>query len=341
MKQATIAFFIPHLGCPQMCSFCNQRQISGTEQPPTAADVQKTCEEAIAQIAAKGRTQKTEIAFFGGSFTAIDPQYMLTLLKAAYPFVKAGKVSGIRVSTRPDAIDEQVLETLKNYGVTTIELGAQSMCNNVLEMAVRGHSAEDVENAARLIKAAGINLGLQMMLGLKGDSAEGALYTAKKIVSLAPCDVRIYPTVVLAGTQLAMQYQNGDYTPLTLKDGVALSATLMQMFEGAGINVIRVGLHASRDIEKSMVCGCYHPAFRELCESYIMLEKMKQAVQNGQFSDNNLLVYVNPQNLSKAVGQRKQNIGEMAKLGYSIKILPNPRLDLKSIAVTQKPAKEV
>ena len=202
MKHSNIAIFVPHVGCPNMCSFCNQHSISGEEDLPTAEKVAQICEQAMREVANKGNT---EIAFFGGSFTAIERGYMLELLRSASKFVGKDGFKGIRISTRPDYIDEEVLELLKSYGVTAIELGAQSMIDEVLLANNRGPCAEDVVNASRLIKKQGFELGLQMMVGLYKSTTEFEYETMSKLLSLRNCT--IYPVIVLNGTRLAELYK--------------------------------------------------------------------------------------------------------------------------------------
>ena len=210
-----------------------------------------------------------EIAFFGGSFTAIDRDYMISLLDATKPFINEFK--GIRVSTRPDSVDDEKLKLLLQYGVTSIELGAQSMDNSVLELNKRGHSAQDVENASKLIKSYGFSLGLQMMTGLYGSDFEKDIETAKRFIQLKPDTVRIYPTVIMNGTDLAGYYQNGSFKPYTLEQSVSLCARLILMFAKANINIIRLGLHYSDSLVKNSLGDNYHPAFKELCENEIFL----------------------------------------------------------------------
>lgn len=217
MKHSNIAFFVPHVGCPHTCSFCNQRSISGTTVLPTARDIEKGCRQALTEITDR---EHTEIAFFGGSFTAIPRDYMLSLLKAAEPFCQEGMFSGIRISTRPDCISREMLELLREHHVTAIELGVQSLNDCVLALNERGHTAADVANAVPLIKAYGFSLGLQMMTGLYGDSKESTYRTAEKIIAYRPDTVRIYPTVVIKGTKLCEWYESGVYLPPTLAESV-------------------------------------------------------------------------------------------------------------------------
>ena len=286
MKKGNISIFVPHQGCPCQCSFCNQKTITGQAKAPTPDDVVSAVETAL-----RKKNFEYEIAFFGGSFTAIDREYMTSLLKAAFPYVKSGQVMGIRISTRPDCIDDGILALLKEYGVTSIELGAQSMDDGVLDANRRGHTAQDVVNASKLIKSYGFELGLQMMTGLYTDTEEKAIKTAERIIELAPATVRIYPTVVLKGTYLAELYQKELYSPLNAFDSAELCARLVPMFEKAGIKIIRMGLHSGEDIKKNMLAGGFHDSFGELVKSRLMVEKIL-ALPPGDYQ-----VFVNPKSL--------------------------------------------
>lgn len=297
---------------------------------PDESDVDTAVSEAM-------RTAKKydyEIAFFGGSFTAIDREYMISLLKAAHKYVVNKTVRGIRLSTRPDAIDEEVLDILKSYGVTSIELGAQSMCDEVLSANRRGHSADDVRRASCLIRDYGFSLGLQMMTGLYKSSFERDVETAKEIIKLKPDTVRIYPTVTIDGTVLAQLYRSGQYKPANLQESVNLCALLLKMFSDNNIEVIRLGLHYSEDLERDMVFNNYHPAFRELCESKLMLEEFKRIISDERFPESkSLLISVNPSCVSKLVGQKRSNILEMNRLGYNIKLNRDDTLSTYQIIV--------
>lgn len=322
MKKGNISIFVPHQGCPCACSFCNQKTITGQERLPDADDVKRAVETAL-----KKKEYEYEIAFFGGSFTAIDREYMLTLLKAAYPYVKNGQVEGIRISTRPDCIDNEVLAVLKEYGVTSIELGAQSMDDEVLAANRRGHTAQAVVDASRLIKEYGFELGLQMMTGLYKDTEQKAIDTAKKIIELAPATVRIYPTVVLKGTYLAELYQNEEYMPLNADDSAELCAQLVPMFEQANIKIIRLGLHSSMDIKANMLAGGFHDSFGELVKSRIMVNKIL-ALPPADYQ-----VYVNPRSLSKLKGNNKSNIYLLIERGYNIKIITDNAVDVDELRI--------
>lgn len=260
--------------------------------------------------------QNYEIAFFGGSFTAIDRAYMVSLLEAAKSFINEFK--GIRISTRPDCIDREILSLLKDYKVTSIELGAQSMNNSVLELNKRGHTAEDVIKASELIKSDGFSLGLQMMTGLYGSDYNTDIETALKFISLKPCTVRIYPTVVMNGTDLADHYKSGLYTPYTLEESVSLCSKLILMFDEAGIKIIRLGLHYSDSLVKNSLGNNYHPAFKELCENEIFLQAFFNRAK--LIKSKKLNVFINEKSLSKFLGQKRKNINKIKKSGYDISL---------------------
>lgn len=307
-KHSNISVFVPHIGCPNQCSFCNQFLITSCHKAPNENDIEKAV--SVAKASRNYDPKTTELAFFGGSFTAINREYMLRLLKAAYTFVKNGDISGIRISTRPDAVDKEIIRVLKEYGVTAVELGAQSMSDEVLKLNRRGHSVKDVENASRLIKEAGFSLGLQMMTGLYGSDSETDIMSAQRIIALNPDTVRIYPTITLKGTHLETLFKSGEYCPPTLDDTVNLVAKLLLMFKKENINVIRTGLHSIE--ENAYVAGPWHPAFKELCDSVIYKWEILKHPKG------NYTCFVPRGEISKAVGQGKQNINELKKHGYSL-----------------------
>lgn len=313
MKHANVAIFVPHIGCPRQCSFCNQHTITGGATAPTPQDVADICKSAAENL--RERTADAQIAFFGGSFTAVARDYMLSLLKPAHEAVKQFGFTGIRCSTRPDAIDREILELLAAHSVTAIELGAQSMSDEVLAMNRRGHTAAQTEQAAALINACGFELGLQMMTGLYGDTDETALQTAEKIIALRPKTARIYPTVVLPHTMLAELYERGEYRPQTPNEAVDLCAQLLPKFEEAGVRVIRVGLHAEEDVEKNRLAGPYHPAFRELVESRVFLNRLLDDLRGH---GGEIEIYVNPKTISTAMGNRKNNLLKLREHGYKV-----------------------
>lgn len=316
MKHANISLFVPHMGCPHQCSFCNQKTISGSVKPLTPEDVRETLGKAVKD---NNEPLNTEVAFFGGSFTAIPREYMISLLEAARPFIEEGFFSGVRISTRPDAIDDEVLDILKDYHIKAIELGAQSTDDEVLRLNKRGHTREDIFKASELIKSKGFSLGLQMMTGLLGDTDEKTLKTCEHIISIKPETVRIYPTVVLEGTELGAKYKTGDYTPQTLDSAVRICSKLLKKFHDNNIKVIRLGLHSGGNVEEGFIAGAYHPAFGELCESAVYLGILKDELKK-QKQEKAFTVYVKPSEISKMIGHKGFNKQTLLNEGYSITV---------------------
>lgn len=287
----------------------------GQAYQPTADDVRKTLEQAVVDLG--DRTQNAEIAFFGGSFTAIDKSYMTELLDATKGYIQ--KFKGIRLSTRPDCVDNEVLEILKSYNVTSIELGAQSMDEKVLELNERGHTAKDVINASKLIREYGFSLGLQMMTGLYGSDFYKDIYTADEFIKLRPDTVRIYPTVIMKDTKLAQLYLSGKFKPYSLEESVNLCSELLHKFERENIAVIRLGLHYSDSLIDNSYGDNYHPAFKELCENKIFFNKTLFELEKYPDKEKkDFIVFVNSKSLSKFIGQKKCNIEKLENLGYHI-----------------------
>lgn len=264
----------------------------------------------------KENSINSEIAFFGGSFTAIDRGYMISLLEATRPYIDS--FLGIRISTRPDYIDDEVLNILKSYNVTSIELGAQSMDDVVLSANNRGHNSDDVINASELIKNYGFSLGLQMMTGLYKSDINKDIYTAEQFISLQPDTVRIYPTVVMKDTVLADLYLNGEYVPYTLETSIDLCSHLIKMFTEKNINIIRLGLHYSDSLVNNSYGNNYHPAFKELCENKLFYDNFISKAEISRNKD--IEVYINEKSISKFLGQKKCNLLKFNELGYNIGI---------------------
>ena len=303
-RESIIPVFVPHLGCPNDCVFCNQRRISG-EQLPAGPDTVKKAIEGAAFLPAGGKRQ---LAFYGGSFTAIPVVQQEALLAVAKRCLDRGDISSIRLSTRPDAIDHEVLNRLRFFGVETIELGAQSLDDEVLMLSGRGHTAEDVENASRLIKSRGFKLILQMMTGLPGDTPEKDIETAKKIIALKPDGVRIYPTVIVRDTALFDMWQAGSYPEHTVDAAVQVCAELLPLFEAAGIPVIRLGLNPTDDLSGGDAAGgAYHPALGELVKSRIML-RQAEPLFAGIEPESRVTLEVGRGKNSQMVGQKRSNI---------------------------------
>lgn len=317
MKHINVALFVVHKGCPHMCSFCNQRSISGSQKDITAFDVHDAAQTAIASLTEK-EAAGGEIAFFGGSFTMVERSYMLSLLEAAHEYIKKGIFKGIRISTRPDGISREICGILKKYGVTAVELGAQSLDNRVLMLNERGHTAEQVCDACALLKEYGFEVGLQMMTGLYGSEDADSISTAEKIVALAPDTVRIYPTVVIKGTRLHELMQKGEFIPKGIPETVELCAKLIPMFENAGIKVIRVGLHSGGRVEEGFAGGAYHPALRELCEGRIYYNYALGELE--KLGEGSYTLFVAPKEISKMTGQKKQNLARLREKGYDCSV---------------------
>ncbi len=301
-----IPIFVPHLGCPNDCVFCDQKRISGSPLPASAADVTAALDRAQAQGASG-----VELAFYGGSFTAVSPDLQRRLLEAAQPWLEDGTVSSIRLSTRPDAVDEGVLDMLKGYGVGTVELGAQSMCDAVLAASGRGHAAADTARAAHLVKAAGLKLVLQMMTGLPGSDRETDVDTARRIIALEPDGARIYPTVIVRGTALEEMWRAGTYPEHTVSDAVAVCADILPLFEAAAIPVIRLGLNPTEELSAGgAVGGAYHPALGELVRSEI-LRRQAERLLEGVPAGADVTLGVAPERVSAMIGQHRSNIAAL------------------------------
>ena len=305
MKKRIIPIFVPHRGCPHDCIFCNQKKITGVSTEVTSEEARNIIEEYLPTIP---KDASVEIAFFGGSFTAIDEKTQNELLFVAKEYVDKGLVSDIRMSTRPDCISVDILNRLKEYKTTIIELGVQSMDAKVLHDSARGHDMESVIESAHLIKESGINLGLQMMVGLPSDTEEKCIETARKFIELDPFCVRIYPTLVVKDTGLETLLNKGEYKPFTLEQCISIVKKLLVLFYVNNINVIRVGLQATEDIQlgKGIVDGPYHAAFRELVEGEMIKDYLHYLVIRNK-TVSNIEVKTNNKNISKVVGNKKSN----------------------------------
>jgi len=316
-----LPLFIPHAGCVHACVFCDQRRISGENKPASADDVRavvmsaiKAFEKTCATHEGQNKTsQSIELALYGGSFTALPEAMQNELLDAAHPLLKLGAQCSIRISTRPDYIDTKTVQRLKSYGVNTIELGAQSMCDDVLSASLRGHNAADVVAACDVIKSAGLSLILQMMTGLPGDTHEKSLYTAGKIAELKPAGVRIYPSVIIRGTKLHEMWQSGEYTEHTVHDAVELCAKICIIFENANIPIIRLGLNPTDELSAgSAVAGAYHPALGELVYSKVLYNKVSNMLY-GIPPGSSIEIIVGKGMTSKMAGHRRENILALKK----------------------------
>lgn len=296
-----IPIFIPQLACPHACIFCNQRHISGQQKAPSIDEVKQTIETYLSTL---NQNNEVELAFFGGSFTGIDINLQNIYLKSVQPYIEQGKIQSIRLSTRPDYINTEILDNLKKYNVKDIELGAQSLDDEVLMFSERGHSVEDVYKASELIKSYGFNLGLQMMIGLPLDTKQKSINTAKTIVSLQAKTTRIYPTLVIEHTKLAKLYNEGKYKPLTITEAIDWTKDIYKIFLASNIKVLRVGLHPSKDIVsgEGFLAGPFHISFFELVLTELWRERLLSSI-----NDTTKEIFVNPKDVNHIVGYNSKN----------------------------------
>lgn len=311
-KQYIIPIFVPHLGCPNDCIFCNQKSISGQKENMTKEKAKKIIDNYLESI--KNEEAEIEIAFYGGSFTAIETKLQEELLETAYEYIKNGKVEAIRISTRPDCIDKEILKRLKKYKVKTIELGVQSANDYILKRTNRGHTFADVKKASRMIRWNGFKLGHQMMVGLPESTRIDEINTAKALIKLKPKMVRIYPVLVVKNTKLEKEYQEGKYEPVPLVQAVEICKELVRMFDDKNIEIIRVGLQSTDEIaepgsEKSeVVAGPYHPAFRQLVESAMWYDAIVGKIKKLNVKVKEVEVTVNPIDANNVIGHKKENV---------------------------------
>lgn len=305
LRHFTIPVFIPMEACPFRCIYCDQEKISGKTKIPAASDVVAIIQQHLKTIPAENSV--VEVGFFGGTFTGLKMEIQEQYLAAVRPFIHEGKIHSIRLSTRPDFLDQPNIDLLKKFHVTTIELGAQSMDDEVLKLSGRGHTSADVASAATLITANGLRLGLQMMVGLPGDSLDKSMFTAKRFIQLGASDVRIYPTLVIKGTHLEKLFLAGKYIPLTLEEAVSSVAAVLEIFEQNNVNVIRVGLHPSEGIltGDSLVAGPFHVSFRELVNTEIWGKLLMKILQKTDASA--IEITVPKKELNFAIGYQSKN----------------------------------
>lgn len=339
-KEYIIPIFVPHLGCPNDCTFCNQKKISGQTKNVKAEDVKNTIEYYLNNF--KDDNKYIEVAFFGGSFTGIDVDKQKELLSVAYEYIKNKKIDSIRISTRPDYINKEILQMLKSYGVKTIELGVQSTNDYILNKSKRGHTFEDVKKASKLIRKNGFILGHQMMVGLPESTRQDEINTAKDLIKLKPKIVRIYPVLVIKGTQLEKDYESGEYTPLTVEQAVETAKDLLVLFNKKKINVIRIGLQNTNEItdpnskESQVVAGPYHPAFRQLVESRLWYDNIANEIKKVNSNVTHIQIDVNPSDINNAVGHKRINIEKINDTyNTDLKINPNSKIKKEKLKITK------
>ncbi len=302
MKHYNIPVFISHFGCPNSCVFCNQKKINGRETDVTMEDLRNTIEMYLETLP---KNSKKEVAFFGGTFTGISMNLQKEYLETTYEYIKAGKIDGIRLSTRPDCINEEIVSQLKKYGVTAVELGVQSLDEEVLLATERYYPLEVVENACKIIKDFGIKLGVQLMIGLPKATTESDFESAKKALAMKPDMLRIYPTLVIKNTKMEEMFYRGEYIPLSIEEAIERTRKIYALFESNGVNIIRVGLQPSEDLraEGVVLGGPFHPAFRELTETEIHYDFFKKIIEK----EKKLEIVSNEKSVSKLVGIKKAN----------------------------------
>lgn len=341
-KQYIIPIFVPHLGCPNDCTFCNQKKISGQTKNVTAKDVKEKIEYYLKNF--KDDKTYKEVAFFGGSFTGIDPDLQEELLSVAYEYVKTKQIDGIRVSTRPDYINKEILKRLKKYKVKTIELGVQSTDDFILKKCKRGHTYEDVKKASKLIRRFGFTLGHQMMVGLPESTRLDELNTARNLAKLKPKIVRIYPVLVIKGTHLEKDYLNGEYEPLEVNQAVEICKELLRFFEKKKIKVIRIGLQNTDTITNpendgsEVTAGPYHENFRQLVEASYYFDILNEKIKKINTKAKEIEITVNPAIVNEVVGYKRENL-EKIKSMYDLDVKVKKDFSFKQNQIVIKVSK--
>jgi len=323
-KQYVIPIFVPHLGCPNDCVFCNQKSISGQQKMITTEEIKDIIDYFLNNI--KDKDAEKQVAFFGGSFTGIEIEKQEEFLKTVYEYIENKKIDSIRVSTRPDYINKKVLKLLKKYKVKTIELGVQSANDYILKKANRGHTFEDVKKASRMIRWYRFNLGHQMMVGLPESTKIDEINTAKALIKLKPKIVRIYPVLVVKDTQLEKDYNDGKYIPLTVVQAVETCKELVNLFNRNNVEIIRVGLQNTDEIsdpssEKSeVIAGPFHPAFRQLVEAGLWYDAIVEKIKKMNAKVREVEVTVNPIDVNNVIGHKKDNVIKLKEV-YDVDLI--------------------
>lgn len=324
-KHYTIPFFIPEMACIGNCIYCNQKKITSRVSAPEIDEMHQSIEEHLASF--KHKDAEVEVGFFGGSFSGLSRTLQQQYLAQIQQYIAAQQVKSIRISTRPDMIDKEELDFLKQNKVQAIELGVQSFDKEVLEKSGRGHSLEDSYAAAMLIKEEGFDLGLQMMIGLPGDSIEKAVFTAEEIIRLGAATTRIYPLLVIKDSALAEMYLKEEYTPLSMEESLDYLTKLIPLFEKAGVNILRVGLHQSEDLNdgEALLAGPYHPSLKELALSRIWHEQLQKIPQQKK-EDEKIVIEVNPSEINYAIGYHAANKKNLLQYFSEVKFIGNTAL---------------
>jgi histone acetyltransferase (RNA polymerase elongator complex component) len=335
-----IPIFIKNRGCPHRCIFCNEKMIAG-DQPDDITEI------SVREIAGRylsgpsKRDGETQIAFYGGNFTGLDQQEQARLLEMTRPFLESGQVQSLRISTRPDAIDANVLDLLSAYHVRTVEIGVQSMNDEVLRLSERGHTARDVIRAVRLLKERGMEAGIHLMAGLPGDSEERFAETVEAVAALQPATVRIHPAIVFKGTGLAHMIAAGRYRPLSLEEAVLYCKPAVRRFAAAGIPVVRLGLQTTKEMESpgNIVAGPFHPAFGALVYESIFYDMAASLLSRRRHPDGAFVFLVSPGDISHLRGHGQRNLNSLKNaFGLAeIVIIPDKGLKRGMLAIRETP----
>ena len=330
-KHYTIPIFIPELACPFQCVFCNQVKISGHQNIPDKKEIIDTINDHLRSF--KNVDKVVEVGFFGGSFTGIPVVEQRNYLKISKLYIQYSMIQGIRLSTRPDYINDEILEMLASNNVTTIELGAQSFHDEVLKKTRRGHTAAQIEKASAAIINKGFKLGLQMMIGLPGDTLEKSIYTAKKIIEAGAHCTRIYPALVIKDTLMHKWYNQGRYKSLSLEQAVDWTTNILPLFEKANVNVIRVGLHPSEGLlsGEELIAGPFHPSFKELVITNIWNNMLKPLLSN-QTADN-IVITVPAKELNYAIGYKSKNKKMLMKKFHTVKFVGDTNIKTRNFKI--------
>ena len=337
-----IPVFVSHMGCPNDCTFCNQKKINGVSDAIQPDQLIRHVETYLSTM----KRDQVELAFFGGSFTGIDTKRQIEYLKIAKELKEKQIIQRIRISTRPDYIDDTIIERLNRYTVDVVELGCQSFHQKVLDLSKRGHSVSDIYQAVDLLKRASIKVGIQLMVGLPGDDEEKFQYAVDQTITLDPFCIRVYPALVIKDTELEQMYNEGDYRPLSLDEAIRLTAMAVKKFEKQKLNVIRVGLQKTDliDIGASVIAGPFHPAFGEMVWSRIFADGILERLKDMTVEDECIL-YVHPKRRSIAVGQNKSNLQLFCSVQSDaitasnlrkIKIVEDEKVDLNEVRIESK-----
>ncbi|MBF4691700.1 elongator complex protein 3 [Fusibacter ferrireducens] len=335
LKHAIIPIFVSHMGCPNDCVFCNQRQITGVDVAPTSNSLTRQIESYLETI----KADVVEIAFFGGSFTGIEAHIQEAYLEIASQYKMNGRVHNIRLSTRPDYIDDEILLRLKKYGVTTIELGVQSFDRSVLKASKRGHSVASIYKAASLIKDYGFELGIQLMYGLPRDNFEKFFFSVEESIRLKADCIRLYPVLVIKNTALEQSYLMKTYVPVTLEDTIVAMAKAVKRYQEVGIPIIRLGLQRTDLIDegKEVVAGPFHPALKELVYDWLFFEALKPYLQeNVEMADfKTLEIQVNPKQVTHILGHAKRNLKRCKGL-KNVMIIQSNQIELNTFKLNNR-----